>query len=60
MSARQTDYNEGKRAIGLELLKIIMDADPAAYLQILNEHKSDVKTESERQAKEINEIKGDK
>ena len=60
MSARQTDYNEGKRAIGLELLKIIMDADPAAYMQILNEHNSDKKTEAERSKKEIDEIKGDK
>ena len=47
MSARQSDYNEGKRAIGIEILKIIMDADSAAYTQIINEHNSDKKTESE-------------
>jgi hypothetical protein len=37
-----------------------MDADPAAYMQILNEHNSDKKTEAERSKKEIDEIKGDK
>ena len=58
LSARQSDYNEGKRAIGIEVLKIIMDADPAAYMQILNEHNSDKKTESERRKKEQDEITG--
>lgn len=59
-SARQTDFNEGQRAVGIEILKIIMDADPAAYTQMFNEHQSDLKVESERAKKELDEIKGEK
>lgn len=53
-SARQTDFNEGKRDIGLRVLNMIMDADPAAYLQLANEHQSDLKAEAERIKKENN------
>jgi len=53
-SARQTDFNEGKRSVGLEVLKIIIDADPAAYLQMSNERQSDLKAEAERIKKENN------
>lgn len=52
LSARQTDYNEGRRSCGLEVLKMIETADPGAYLQMCNEHTSDVKVEEERKRKE--------
>jgi hypothetical protein len=52
MSARQTDYNEGRRSCGLEVLKMIESADSGAYLQIINEHASDFKAEEERKRKE--------
>ena len=51
-SARRTDFNEGKRAIGLQLLSMLLDADSNAYVQMLNEHSSDAKTEEERKRKE--------
>jgi hypothetical protein len=51
-SARRTDFNEGKRAIGLQLLSMILDADSGAYVQMINERQSDLKTEEERKRKE--------
>jgi hypothetical protein len=51
-SARISDFNEGRRSAGLELLKMILDADNGAYLQMINEHQSDAKTEQERKRKE--------
>ena len=51
-SARLTDFNEGKRAIGIEILKMIEDANPGSYLQMINEHQSDLKAENERKRKE--------
>ena len=47
-SARLTDYNEGRRSVGLELLQMIDSADPQAYLRICNEHRSDEEAEKER------------
>ena len=51
-SARMTDYNEGRRSIGIEVLRMIDSADPQAYVQMCNEHASDEKTEKERKRKE--------
>ena len=51
-SSRRTDFNEGKRAIGLQVLAMLLDADSGAYVQMINEHQSDVKTEEERKRKE--------
>ena len=53
-NARLTDYNEGRRSIGLELLQMIDSADPQAYLRICNEHRSDEEAEKERNTKEKN------
>ena len=51
-SARVTDYNEGRRSIGIEVLRMIDSADPQAYVQMINEHTSDEKSERERKRKE--------
>ncbi len=51
-SARMTDYNEGRRSIGIEVLQMINSADPQAYIQMVNEHASDEKAEKERKRKE--------
>ena len=51
-SARVTDYNEGRRSIGIEVLLMINSADPQAYVQMVNEHASDEKAERERKRKE--------
>ena len=51
-SARMTDYNEGRRSVGIEILRMINFADPNAYLQMCNERTSDDKAEKERKRKE--------
>lgn len=51
-----SDFNEGKRYVTLEVLKIIMDADPGIYLQMQREYASDLKSEAERRKKEQGEI----
>lgn len=56
-SSRLTDFNEGKRAVGIEILKMLMDADTNVYSQMANEHHSDVKTDLERRKKESEEKK---
>ncbi len=38
---RGTDYNEGKRAVGLEVMAKIMSVQPAAFLQMSQEHSSE-------------------
>ena len=50
-SARVTDYNEGRRSIGIEVLRMIDSADPQAYVQMVNEHISDKKAEKEKSRK---------
>jgi hypothetical protein len=56
-SPRMTDFNEGKRAIGIEIIKMLHDADSAVYSQMANEHNSDLKTDLERRKKETEEKK---
>lgn len=51
-NARMTDYNEGRRSIGIEVLLMINSADPQAYVQMCNEHASDEKVDKERKRKE--------
>jgi hypothetical protein len=50
-----TAHREGQRSVGLEIIKMIMDADSQAYLQMFNEHQSDLKVENERKRKESEE-----
>ena len=52
LNARVTDFNEGARFVGLKVLEMLLDADSAAYIQMVNEHSSDLKAEEERKRKE--------
>ena len=52
LNARVSDFNEGRRFVGLEVLNMLLDADSGAYIQLINEHASDIKAEEERKRKE--------
>lgn len=46
----QTFYLEGKRAIGLQILQAMEDADPTAYARLLLEHQKQIQPEGENNA----------
>lgn len=54
-SGRITDYNEGRRMVGLEVLQMINFADPQAYFRMCNEHYSDEEAEKERKRNKENQ-----
>lgn len=53
-NSNTTAFNEGKRDIGLLLLKELDAAEPQAYSQMLREHFSELK--SKEQAKQTEEL----
>jgi hypothetical protein len=44
LNSMQTAFNEGKRDIGLALLRELDEAEPHAYTQMLTEHFSELKS----------------
>jgi hypothetical protein len=43
----QTFFNEGRRDIGLFILKDVMEAKPDAFLRMFQEHNSEAKSQTE-------------
>lgn len=44
----QSAFNEGKRDIGLELLRALDETEPMAYTQMLQEHFSELKSKQKQ------------
>jgi hypothetical protein len=44
LNSMQTAFNEGKRDIGLMMLRMLDEAEPQAYSQMLKEHFSELKS----------------
>jgi hypothetical protein len=44
LNSMQSAFNEGRRDIGLALLKLLDEAEPNAYSQMLTEHFSELKS----------------
>jgi hypothetical protein len=51
-NSMQTAFNEGKRDIGLWLMKDLDEAEPMAYSQILREYYSELKSKKAKQESE--------
>jgi hypothetical protein len=49
MNSMTTSFNEGRRDIGLALLKDLDEAEPNAYSQMLTEHFSELKSKKPKQ-----------
>ena len=45
----QSAFNEGRRDIGIMLLKLLDEAEPQAYSQMLAEHFSELKSKKPKQ-----------
>ena len=52
LNSMQSAFNEGRRDIGIMLLKLLDEAEPQAYSQMLAEHFSELK--SKKPKEEIN------
>jgi len=48
----QTNFNEGMRSLGLRIFSDIMEADPAKFKQMQDEHKSEARKEELRDQEE--------
>ena len=49
LNSMQTSFNEGKRDIGLWLMKDLDSAEPMAYSQMLREHYSELKSRKKQE-----------
>lgn len=52
-----TAFSEGKRSVANDILRMIYDADPAAYARMQNEALSDLKAQLEAKKKEAEDAK---
>ena len=49
LNSMQTAFQEGRRDIGIALLKMLDEAEPQAYSQMLTEHFSELKSKKPKQ-----------
>jgi hypothetical protein len=52
LNSMQTSFQEGRRDIGIMLLKLLDEAEPQAYSQMLREHFSELKSKKQEKPKE--------
>lgn len=49
LNSMQSAFNEGRRDIGIALLKMLDEAEPQAYSQMLTEHFSELKSKKPKE-----------